>query len=149
MNRGFEEVRSEESLLAIIVYSSFSEAGIRFFTTDDLSQQMAFMHHPKGQQIPAHVHNSVPREVTFTQEALFIRAGSVRVDFYTSDREYLESRVLQAGDVILLISGGHGFEALEDLDMIEIKQGPYVGESDKTRFSGIESHAAVIPKRDG
>ena len=44
------------------------------------------------------------------------------------------SRVLGPGDVIILMSGGHGFEVLEDLNMVEVKQGPYVGDADKTRF---------------
>ena len=46
------------------------------------------------------------------------------------------SRELKAGDVILLIKYGHGFEILEELEMIEVKQGPYAGDQDKTRFVG-------------
>jgi hypothetical protein len=37
----------------------------------------------------------------------------------------------------LLASGGHGFKVLEPLEMIEVKQGPYSGDHDKTRFDGI------------
>ena len=87
--------------------------------------------------IPAHTHNPVRREVSYTQEALFIRKGKVRVDFYSQQQEYRTSRVLGTGDVILLISGGHGFEVLEDLNMVEVKQGPYVGDTDKTRFEAV------------
>ena len=36
-----------------------------------------------------------------------------------------------------MISGGHGFKVLEDLEMFEIKQGPYAGDMDKTRFEGV------------
>ena len=50
----------------------------------------------------------------------------------------MESYVLEQGDVILLASGGHGFQVLEDLEMYEIKQGPYAGENDKTRFQYVE-----------
>jgi hypothetical protein len=96
------------------------------------------MSHPTGKLIAPHVHNPVPREVQFTQEVLFIRKGRVRVDFYDADQRYLESRVLGAGDAILLIQGGHGFEVLEEVEMIEAKQGPYAGEQDKTRFVGID-----------
>jgi len=63
-----------------------------------------------------------------------IRNGRVRVNFYSSDKAFLEHRTLEAGDVILLCGGGHSFEMLEETSMIEIKQGPYVGEEDKTRF---------------
>jgi hypothetical protein len=65
---------------------------------------------------------------TYTQEVLFIKRGKLRVDFYSDRQEYLDSRILESGDVILLITGGHGFEVLEEIEMIEVKQGPYVGE---------------------
>jgi mannose-6-phosphate isomerase-like protein (cupin superfamily) len=97
------------------------------------------MCHPAGKSIQAHFHNPVPREVKYSQEVLFIRKGRLRVDFYDTARQHLESRVLVCGDTILLVSGGHGFQVLEDLEMIEVKQGPYVGEEDKTRFTGIVS----------
>jgi hypothetical protein len=58
------------------------------------------------------------------------------VDFFDEQQNYLESRELRRGDVILLIKGGHGFEVLEELEMIEVKQGPYAGDQDKTRFVG-------------
>jgi len=121
---------------AIIVRANFSGSGIHFFTQPDFSQQLAYMHHPAGHLIEPHVHNPVPRQVHYTQEVLFIRKGQLRVDFYNEGQEYLESRTLYAGDVILLIAGGHGFKVIEDLEMIEVKQGPYVGEGDKTRFEG-------------
>jgi len=57
------------------------------------------------------------------------------VDFYSQQREYRKSRMLGRGDVILLIAGGHGFEVIEELNMVEVKQGPYAGEMDKTRFT--------------
>ena len=66
------------------------------------------------------------------------------MDFYDSDQCYLESRILEAGDVILLATGGHGFEVLEEIEMIEVKQGPYAGEVDKTRFVGITAAQARI-----
>lgn len=120
--------------LAIIIRSDFKKEGIEFFTPDDYSQQLAYMKHPKGKIIDPHVHNIVKRQVHLTQEVLVIKTGKLRVDFYTDKKEYLESYLLEAGDVILLASGGHGFEVIEDLEMYEIKQGPYAGDNDKTRF---------------
>ena len=116
------------------IHFSYNEPGIKFLTPDEFSQQLAFMKHPAGKVIKAHVHNPVSREVFFTKEVLFIRKGKLRVDFFTNDREYIESRILETGDVILLSEGGHGFEILEETEMIEVKQGPYAGEQDKTRF---------------
>lgn len=131
-----EEITSGGKLMAMIVSHQFSKPGITFFTPNELSQQLAYMHHPAGKIIEPHVHNPVPREVQYTQETLFIKRGRLRVDFYDEQQSYLESRVLVAGDVILLMTGGHGFEVLEELEMIEVKQGPYTGEEDKTRFKG-------------
>jgi mannose-6-phosphate isomerase-like protein (cupin superfamily) len=129
-----QEITYGDQLLAIIVSANFQEPGIHFFTPNHLSQQLAYMRHPRGKIIQPHVHNAVSREVHFTQEVLIVKQGKVCVDFYTEEQEYLESHLLQTGDVILLIQGGHGFKMLEETEMIEVKQGPYVGEQDKTRF---------------
>ncbi len=139
-----ESIQHHGHLLALILSHRFQEPGIHFFTPDDLSQQLAYMRHPVGKVIPPHVHNPVAREVHFTQEVLFLKKGRLRVDFYDSDQQYLESRILEAGDVILLATGGHGFEVLEEIEMIEVKQGPYAGEADKTRFVGITAAQASI-----
>ena len=131
-----ERISHAGELMAIIVRAAFSEPGISFFTPNELSQQLAYMRHPAGKVIQPHVHNPVPREVHFTQEVLFIRKGVLRVDFYDNQQNYLESRMLHGGDTILLATGGHGFEVIEEVEMIEVKQGPYAGEADKTRFHG-------------
>ena len=123
MMRNVERVFSNSDLLAMIIRYEFCEQGIHFFTDNALSQQLAFMQHPTGKLIEPHVHNAVLREVQFTQEVLFIRKGRLRVDFYEADQRYLESRILHPGDVILLIQGGHGFEVLEEVEMIEVKVG--------------------------
>jgi len=125
--------------LAYIIRSSFSKEGIEFITPDDFSQQLGYMNRPAGYIIPPHVHNEVSREVCFTKEVLFIKSGKVRVDFFSEDHTYIESRLLYTGDVILLAFGGHGFNMLEQTEIIEVKQGPYVGESDKTRFNPVQS----------
>ncbi|GMV17703.1 MAG: hypothetical protein HS104_32295 [Polyangiaceae bacterium] len=134
-----ETIEHDGKTLAILLRASYRQDGIRFFTPDEFSQQLAYMNRPSGYVIPPHVHNPVRREVQFTKEVLFIRSGRVRVDFYSENQEYLESTVLERGDVILLVVGGHGFEMLEASEMVEVKQGPYAGEADKTRFSGISA----------
>ncbi len=133
-----ENIHHQGELLAVIIRKSFREPGIHFTTPDSFSQQLAYMRHPAGKVIAPHVHNPVLRQVQLTQEVLLVRSGKVRVDFYDDQKNYLESRHLSDGDVILLAAGGHGFEALEELEMIEVKQGPYAGEADKTRFTPVE-----------
>lgn len=130
--------------LAIIIRHSFKKEGIEFFTPGTYSQQIGYMNRPVGYKIPPHVHNPVAREVHYTNEVLFIKSGRVRVDFYADDQSYLESTILETGDVILLTLGGHGFEMLEGTEIIEIKQGPYAGDQDKTRFEGVTNDQLKI-----
>lgn len=134
-----EEIRYNDTLLAIIIRANYHKEGISFFTPGDFSQQLGYMNRPKGYIIEPHVHNLIERKVTLTQEVLYVKTGKVRIDFYNDDRVYLESRIVEKGDVVLLANGGHGFEMLEDAEMIEIKQGPYCGEEDKVRFEPVNS----------
>jgi hypothetical protein len=130
-----EQITHQGRTLAMLLRTTYQAEGIQFFTPNDFSQQLAYMNRPEGYVIAPHVHNAVPREVQFTKEVLFIKSGKVRIDFYDDDQNYLESRILTPGDVILLAFGGHGFEMLEASEIIEVKQGPYAGEADKTRFA--------------
>jgi len=138
------EIKHNNELLAIILSGSFDRPGIHFFTPDSFSQQLAYMRHPAGKVIPPHVHNPVPREVHYTLEVLFVKKGVLRVDFYDRAQQYLESRVIRARDVILLATGGHGFQVLEEIEMYEVKQGPYAGEMDKTRFPAVSESKITI-----
>jgi hypothetical protein len=132
-------IENKGQILAILIKASYKQEGIQFFTSGDFSQQLGYMNRPKGYHIPPHVHNPVSREIIWTQEVLFIKSGKVRVDFYTDDREYIDSRILEQGDVILLAMGGHGFEMIEESEIIEVKQGPYCGDEDKSRFVMVEN----------
>lgn len=132
-----ERINHEGQELALIIRAGFRKEGIEFFTPGTYSQQVGYMNRPMGYVIPPHVHNPVRREVHFTNEVLLVRSGRLRVDFYSENKEYLESTILVAGDVILLSYGGHGFEMLEPTEIVEVKQGPYAGDDDKTRFEGI------------
>jgi hypothetical protein len=132
-----ETITHAGQILAIVLRRSFHREGIEFFSPPEYSQQLGYMKRASGYVIPPHVHNPVKREVHETKEVLFIKSGRVRVDLYADPTRYLRSLVLEAGDVILLADGGHGFEMLEESEMIEVKQGPYTGDSDKTRFDPV------------
>jgi len=139
-----ETIQCDGKQLALIVRRDYTAEGIRFFTPDTYSQQLGYMKRPIGYVIPPHVHNPVKREVEYTKEVLIIRRGVVRVDFYSDDQTYLRSSVLRAGDIILLAFGGHGFEILEEAEIVEVKQGPYAGDQDKTRFDPVSSDRIVF-----
>ncbi|MFR3205575.1 MAG: hypothetical protein ACLTOO_08290 [Oscillospiraceae bacterium] len=135
-----EEVKKKNRLLAMIIRNDYQCEGVDFITPSEYSQQVAYMHHPTGKIIDAHVHNLVHRNVVLTQEVLIIKKGILRVDFYDEYEDYLESRNLYAGDIILLVSGGHGFKVIDEVEMIEVKQGPYSGDQDKKRFLGVDEN---------
>ncbi len=139
-----EEIIYNSKLLALIVRSDYEKAGIEFFTPQNFSQQLGYMKREKGYIVIPHVHKPVIREIFFTKEVLFIKKGKIRIDFYNSAQEYLESKILKPGDVILLAFGGHGIEVLEETEMIEVKQGPYAGDLDKERFEPIDRSKIVF-----
>ncbi len=132
-----EEIKLIDQTIAIIIYDEFRKDGVEFFTPGDFSQQLGYIRYRKGESIQEHIHLLQTREIKYTQETLFIKSGRVRVNFFDSAQKYFTSRELKKGDVILLASGGHGFEFLEETEMIEVKQGPYCGDLDKLRFKGI------------
>lgn len=137
--QGFETISHRGVILALIVRAEFRASGIHFFTPDQFSQQLGFMGHPAGKVIRPHIHRPVSREIQFTQEVLIIKSGKLRVDLYDEAQSYVESRFLNAGDVVLLSAGGHGFEVIEDTEMFEVKQGPYGGEVDKVLIPAVEA----------
>ena len=129
-----EKIKKGDTVLAIIIPSDFSCQGTRFFTPKDYSQQLGFIHHECGDIIQTHSHKPNERIVARTQEVLFVKKGNMKVKLYDADRNFVCDRLLGEGDVIILVSGGHGFEFLEETELIEVKQGPYLEEDDKERF---------------
>jgi len=125
--------------IALIVRAGFDEPGLHFLTPPSFSQQVAVMRHPQGKHIAPHVHNLVSRQVLYTQEVIWIRKGRVKVSLYNSHHKLICTPVLVANDLILLCGGGHAFEMLEETTMVEVKQGPYAGDNDKTRFEAAGS----------
>jgi hypothetical protein len=130
-----EVIKYNDLKLAIIIRAGFKNTGIEFFTEDQDSQQLGFMTRPKGHIIIPHRHNLIERKVHLTQEVLFIKSGIVRCDFFDNYETYVISKILSAGDVVLLCDGGHGFEILETAEIVEVKQGPYCGSEDKVHFN--------------
>lgn len=139
-----DRVYNGEELLSVIIRDNYHAQGITFITPDDFPHQLGYMNRDKDYVIVPHVHNKVPRNVDFTQETLVVKSGVVRVDFYTQEQEYIESRIVYKGDIILLASGGHGFKMLQPAEIIEIKQGPYAGAMDKVRFDPIDDSKVIL-----
>lgn len=131
-------VDAEKNCLALIIRNDYTAGKTEFFSDPNDSLQLGMIKYSKGGVIPTHIHNEVNRSAKFTQEVLFIRKGKLRVDIFDKNKQFVISKVINQYDVLFLISGGHGFTMLEDCEMFEVKQGPYLGvEKDKTRFEGI------------
>lgn len=139
-----EQIDYNNKILAIIIRANYYKDGISFFTPNSFSQQLGYMNRPESYLIPPHVHNVVERKVELTQEVLFVKSGKIRVDFYDDDKNYIESRIILTGDVILLAHGGHGFKMIEQSEMIEVKQGPFCGEMDKVRFDAVNDDKIIL-----
>ena len=129
-----ECVESEGQAIAFIIRAEKSAEETTFLTPDDFKQQLGFIVYPKGGKITRHLHKPVQRNLIGMSEVLLVRKGAVEVDFYTGRKEYICTRQLRCGDLILLVAGGHGFRCLEDTELLEIKQGPYVGPDEKEKF---------------
>jgi hypothetical protein len=139
-----QSISDDSGLLAVIIRADFQADGIVFATPNELPQQLGYMKRPAGYEIDPHVHVLKRYDVQYSSETLFIRKGKVRIDFYSEDRQYLSSEILMAGDVVLLSRGGHGFEILEDSEIVEVKQGPYESDNDKIRFEGIKKNQIIL-----
>ena len=122
-------------ICAIIVRKDFSSDSIEFFTKHDDTLQLGYMNRKKGYKIEPHEHKKVERIVDQTNEVLFIKSGSVKIKFFNENYQYCRFSILYEGDTVLLMNYGHSFEMLEDTEILEVKQGPYLGDDDKVRFS--------------
>ncbi len=129
---------------AIVVRHEYTSNGISFLNSETDSLQLGYMKRESGYQITPHFHNFIKREVNLTQEVLFIKTGKVRADLYDNERNYIESVLLNKGDIILLLCGGHAFKIIEEAEIFEVKQGPYCGNEDKTRFDAPKENSIII-----
>ena len=130
-----EFINTEDNVLAsIIIRRDYLPTETTFVTTPDLAQQVGFVVYPAGGVIKRHLHKNVDRQNISSSEALIVRQGRLEIDIYDQNRKLLATRQLQAGDFVLMVSGGHGFRILEATILLEVKLGPYAGPSDKELF---------------
>ncbi|HML73038.1 MAG TPA: hypothetical protein PKB02_00950 [Anaerohalosphaeraceae bacterium] len=129
-----ESIECDGQLIATIIRAEKMPDETEFVTGDDVKQQVGFVVYPEGGIIPRHVHVPMERHLRGTSEVLVVRKGMLEADFYTDGKEFICTRLLRQGDVLLLVSGGHGFRCLKDTVLLEVKQGPYLGPQEKQRF---------------
>ena len=128
-----EKIEYEGSAFALILRHNHEQEGVTFFTSKDNPLQLGIINHRQGTEVKPHIHRNLSRTISEVQEILHIDCGEVEAKFYGANGRKLGSLILNTGDTILLLSGGHGFNILRDSKIIEVKQGPYVSrEEDKT-----------------
>jgi hypothetical protein len=130
-----EYIRTKDDVLtSIIIRRDFQPTETTFVTQPELAQQVGFVVYPAGGVIKRHIHKNIDRQNISSSEALIIRKGKLEIDIFDQNKSLLVTRVLEAGDFVLMVSGGHGFRILEDTILLEIKLGPYAGVLDKELF---------------
>tara|TARA_B100001123_G_C15302560_1_gene1021562 strand:+ start:1433 stop:1867 length:435 start_codon:yes stop_codon:yes gene_type:complete len=142
-----EKIIYKKKMLALIVRGKYRKRkGITFFTPNESTQQFGYMKHKRKHIIKPHLHKKRLTKIYFTTEVILILKGVLRVDFYTQIKKYLFSKILKPKDIIMLVSGGHGFKILKDVEMLEIKQGPYNLIKDKIKFNNINENLIKLKK---
>ena len=143
-----EKIHHKKKLLAIIVRKSYrKKKGINFFTPNHLNLQCGFMKHKKNHVIKPHLHLKRLNKIFYTSETIVLLKGKLRVDFYDNKKKYLFSKILNSSEIIVLISGGHGFKTLKQCEIIEVKQGPYNENKDKKKFDEFSKKIKILRKR--
>ena len=105
-----------------------------FITPPEFKQQVGFVVYPAGGEIAKHIHLALERHLVGTSEVLVLLKGRCLIDIYNDGKELVATRELNAGDVMLMVGGGHGFRIQEDTVFLEVKQGPYLDTEEKERF---------------
>ncbi len=142
-----EKIKYKKKLYALIVSGDYrNKKGITFFTPDDTTQQFGYMKHKKGHIIKPHKHKKRITKILSTTEVILLLKGVLRVDFYNQNKKYLFSKILREKSIIMLVHGGHGFKVIKDVEMIEVKQGPYNIEKDKVKFNEVNEKKIKIKK---
>lgn len=130
----FEVIKWKEEPLVYLIRGEMSPGKTTFFTPADSNFQLGFVVYPADGEVVRHVHKQFDRHITGTAELIMIKTGHCEIDIYNNEKEFVTTRELAPGDIVLTVSGGHGFRMNEDTTLIEVKQGPYAGDDDKERF---------------
>ena len=129
-----EIVEWQGQALTYIIRGENLPKATTFLTPPEFKQQVGYVVYPAGGSIARHVHRALQRSLVGTSEVLILREGRCLVDVYNDEREIVATRELRAGDIMLMVGGGHGFRMLEETVFLEVKQGPYTGLEEKERF---------------
>lgn len=115
---------SDKILIGIKISSVVN--GSKPITPADQPLQIVTLKHKKGSYLKAHMHIPKERKTKSLQECLFVKRGKVKIDLYSANKKYLQSFFLKEGQAFLLLAGGYGINVVNDCEVFEFKNGPFV-----------------------
>ena len=122
-------------IYAVIIRNTLPHRGYNFVSENTDSMQVGVNHYESGANIRAHFHLPVERALSDTLEVLHFDSGACLMAIYDENQKKFFETQVSGGDTVVLMKGGHGFKVLEPTRIIEVKQGPYLGQSrDKVFF---------------
>lgn len=133
-----KKIQSKNNEIIALIVKKQNVESVNFVTPEDFPLQLGISKYKKNSKIKPHIHKKIKRVIEITQEVVYIEKGKVVVNFYDSEGKKLSSEILESGDIVFFVQGGHGFEILEDTKIIEVKQGPYLGVESEKIFLGDE-----------
>jgi len=123
-----ELIQSDNKKLCLIFGLNDITNNISFFSENEDFIQVGAWQYNKDKKLLPHNHNKLLRTVNKTQEFLYISSGSIKAYIYDDSDKLIKTFVLKVNEGLILFSGGHGFDVLEDnTKVIEVKNGPYLG----------------------
>ena len=126
------EITGQGTRFGYVIHTREIESGFNFFGLESDNLQVAVMLRSASNPVLPHFHNEIVRHLVGTPEVLFICKGKALAHFYNQNSERVVTHTIQTGDALVLLHGGHGIEFLDECKIIEIKQGPYFENCDKT-----------------
>ena len=90
--------------------------------------QVSARKYSKEFTVNPHSHLKLERQTTSTAESWVVMRGSVQASLFDVDDTLVESVLLEEGDCMVFLNGGHGLKAgSEGAVVYEFKNGPYYG----------------------
>lgn len=130
-----ERIEQDGTLYALVFRKELAVGdGVKFLTPPDYPLQVGVIERKCGYVFRAHIHRDMRYDVNTTQEFLYVERGRLKAKVYDAAWKVICETELRAGDFFLSVAGGHSFDVLEDARLIEVKQGPYPGDSYAKRF---------------
>lgn len=128
MTKIFSKIKPTTLLHIIINREDFTK-GRKDVVSPGEFLQCALLTMPKGKTFLPHRHiwKAGPKDF-IVQESWVIIKGRVKCILYDLDDSVLQEVMLKAGEMSLTIQGGHNYEIMADAEIIEFKNGPYLGQ---------------------